>query len=534
MSGYSLFQTSTLGMMAQAHALNTIGSNIANISTGGYKRIDTRFATVLSGNIRTGAGADNQISFANEERGLGGTRPKDYQTLDQQGLLQATERSLDLAIAGDGFFQVSPTVALSNEIFFTRDGGFNVNVAGASVSVIGDDGNTISVRQGYLADKNGYFLLGVSTATDGTFSPTGALAPMRVDQYAFTNIFSATTTAALNINLPSQTAFQGKDETISLTVVDSNGKIRAVTATFTKTPTTNQWQMLFSADNLTNVTQAPGGAFSLTTGTGTGGLLKLDPVTQTISIQNELSPSAPLPGAFQGLKAGDPITLTGTTAANGTYTIGSISSNFSTITVDAGTPLPGATETLTTAATASSTRSVGDPLIFNSNGQLSSPTTVTPTLTWSDGATNTFAMDISDMTQFNGLFTLVNFSQNGLSSSNMTSVSFDNKGYVIGQFADGSSRKVYKIPLAVFANVNGLEAQNGNTYVESPNSGTRRSVFADTSGIAILSPNTLELSNVELATQFTQMIQVQQAYNSSATVFKTVNEMTMVARDLKA
>ena len=58
-------------------------------------------------------------------------------------------------------------------------------------------------------------------------------------------------------------------------------------------------------------------------------------------------------------------------------------------------------------------------------------------------------------------------------------------------------------------------------------------MFADTSGIAILSPNTIELSNVELASQFTQMIQVQQAYNSSATVFKTVDEMIIVARDLK-
>ena len=160
--GLSLFQTSTLGMMAQAHALNTIGSNIANISTGGYKRIDTCFATMMSSNIRTGAGSDGQISFANEERGMGGVKPKDYQTLDQQGLLTATERSLDLAIAGDGFFQVSPTLTTGSQIFFTRDGGFDVNVAGASVSVTADDGSTINVRQGYLADKNGYFLLGIS------------------------------------------------------------------------------------------------------------------------------------------------------------------------------------------------------------------------------------------------------------------------------------------------------------------------------------------------------------------------------------
>ncbi len=535
MSGYSLFQTSTLGMMAQAHALNTIGSNIANISTGGYKRIDTRFVTMLSSNIRTGAGANSQISFANEERGLGGVKPKDFQTLDQQGLLKATERSLDLAIAGDGFFQVSPTLALSNEIFFTRDGGFDVNVAGAPVTATADDGSTINVSQGFLADKNGFFLLGVAPETDGTFSPTGALIPLRVDQFAFTNNFSATTTINLNVNLPAQAVFPSADENLSLTVVDSNGKTRAVTATFIKTPTANQWHMEFTADDLANVTQAPGNTFSVNSGTTSGNLMVLDPATRTISIKNESVPSASSPGVFIGLRPGDPITLTGTALNDGiAFTIGSISADFATITVATGTPLVGGPENVTALGGATSTRVVGDRLIFDSSGQLSSPATVTPTLTWSDGATTTFAMDISAMSQLKGDFTPINFSQNGLSSSDMTSVTFDSKGHVIGQFADGSSRKIYKIPLAVFTNVNGLEPGNGNTYEESVSSGTRRSVFADTSGIAILAPNTLELSNVDLATQFTQMIQVQQAYNSSATVFKTVDEMTMVARDLKA
>ncbi len=55
--GLSIFQTSTLGMMSQAHGLNNIGNNIANVSTGGYKRTDTRFTTMLSNNLRTGPGS---------------------------------------------------------------------------------------------------------------------------------------------------------------------------------------------------------------------------------------------------------------------------------------------------------------------------------------------------------------------------------------------------------------------------------------------------------------------------------------------
>ena len=55
--GYSLFQTPTLGMLSQPHALNTLGTNITNINTGGFKRTDTRFVTLLGDNIRTSAGS---------------------------------------------------------------------------------------------------------------------------------------------------------------------------------------------------------------------------------------------------------------------------------------------------------------------------------------------------------------------------------------------------------------------------------------------------------------------------------------------
>ncbi len=528
--GYSLFQTPTLGMLSQAHALNTLGTNITNINTGGFKRTDTRFATLLGDNIRTSAGSPNG--------GSGGVRPNDTQTLDQQGILESTSRGLDLAIAGDGFFHVSPTFKVSKQILYTRDGSFDINFAGAPVTAIGDDGSTISVRKGFLTDKNGFFLLGVAPEADGTFSETGALQALRVDQFALTNSFTPTTVANISLNLPAQKKFGEPDEFLSLNFVDSNGKVRAITATFVKTPTVNQWQMLLSGNDLTNSTLGPGAAFSLATGVGTGKLLELDTATQEIRVKSEQVQSALFPGAFIGLKAGDSITISGSTVGppsnNGTFTIGAISSDFTTITLDTATPFTGGSENISTAATLDSTRVVGDPLVFSPKATLTSPTSVTTSLTFNDGATSTFALDISRLTQFTGDFTPSSFQQNGLASSDIKEVSFDKTGQIIGQFEDGTSRKIYKVPLATFVNPNGLQAGNGNVYEETSLSGSRRTVFADTSGIALLAPNTVELSNVELAAQFTQMIRVQQAYNSSATVFKTVDEMLMAARDLKA
>lgn len=524
--GFSLFQTSTLGMMSQAHALDTISSNIANVSTGGFKRTDTRFSTVLSDTVAQGVGT----SF---DRALGGIAPKDFATIDQQGLLKATERDLDLAIAGDGFFQLSKTETVSTDILYTRDGSFEVNSSGAKVSAVADDGNTIQVSQGFLTDKNGFFLLGIAPETDGSFLNTGALTAMRVDGFAFTNQFTPTTAASLAVNLSSLTNFGDAANTLSLTVVDSNGKQRALTATFTKTPTANRWKMELSGDNLTNSTLSPGAAFSLSAGTGTGKILSITPSLRQIKATSEQVPSAGSPGAFQGLKVGDSVTLAGTPTNNGTFTISAISSDFTTITVSSGTPLPGATELVPGASTVTSTRVVGDDLVFSPTGTLSTPTSITAGLTWSDAATNSFTLDVSNSTQFNGDFTLLNTTQNGLSASRLSSVNFDSSGHVIGQFKDGTSRKIFKIPLATFTNTNGLEAQNGNIFAESTASGSARTVFSDESGIALLSPNTVELSNVDIATQFTQMIQVQQAYNSSATAFKTTDEMLMAARDLK-
>ncbi len=512
-------------MMSQAHALNTIGSNIANVNTGGYKRTDTRFATMLSDTVNNAAGTST-------ERSLGGVRPKDYATIDKQGLLKASERDLDLAIAGDGFFQVSPTLDVSGEILYTRDGGFDISIAGAQVSAVGPDGGAITVNQGYLTDKNGYFLLGVAPDINGLFPAASGLTAMRVDQFAFTNQFSPTTASSLSVNLSADKVFGDPSDSVSLTVVDSNGKTRALTATFVKSPTVNQWQMQLSGDNLTTAAQTPGGAFSLTAGVGTGSLMTLDPATRSISIKSEQVPAAGKPGAFLGLQVGDSITLAGTAASNNTYTIGAISADGSTITTTTGSPALGSAENLI-AATASSTRVVGDRVIFDSSGVVTSPTSFTNDLTWSDGATNSFTLDISKSTQFAGAFLSQSSSQNGLALSDLKKVSFDASGQVNGLFADGTTRTIYKIPLAAFSNPNGMEAVNGNVFAETGESGTARSVFADASGIAILAPGTLELSNVELSTQFTQMIQVQQAYNSSATVFKTVDEMTMVARDLK-
>ena len=143
------------------------------------------------------------------------------------------------------------------------------------------------------------------------------------------------------------------------------------------------------------------------------------------------------------------------------------------------------------------------------------------------------ALDISGISQFAGDFTPFIYTKNGFAATDMKRVTFDSKGQVIGVFDNGPDRAIYQIPLAQFANPNALEMKNGNVFAESGESGTARVVVAGSGGFATFLPNSREMSNVDLADEFTRMIVTQTAYNSAASVFRTVDQMTETARDPK-
>ena len=513
MSGNGLLQPATLGMRAQAHQLNTIGYNIANVNTGGFKRTDTQFETLLS---------DNQF----QHRDLGGVKPYARATNDVQGRIQQSNNVLDLAIVGQGFFAVQADLNSADNLFYTRDGAFEISTVDETSSVTADDGSTITVSNGYLVDKNGLFLRGSPIESDGTFN-LGAAAPMRVDQFAFIDVGQATTQAVLELNLPSEDNFGDTAQSFTFDTFDSNGTGRDITFDFSRTLTDNTWRIDTRADNLTTATLSPGSAFSLSTSATTA--LTFDNIARTIELRNTTT-GIPTSEAFSGLAVGDQITLAGTASNNNTFTISAINSTGSTITVTEAITA----ETTAATATATSTATLTDNLVFSELGVLQSPTELTYTATWSDGATSTFTIDMSGMTQFDGGFTPFRTSQDGFAAASLNTVSFNGQGEVLGRFSDGSQRAIYKVPLYDFTNPNGLESENGLLFVETTESGSATGFFTDESDKADFQPNAQELSNVDIALEFTRMIQTQNAYNMNATSFQTIDEMLTVARDLKS
>ncbi len=229
--------------------------------------------------------------------------------------------------------------------------------------------------------------------------------------------------------------------------------------------------------------------------------------------------------------AGTPYTLSAVGATGGIDATQSATA--AVVTANSGVADNTATLANTTANVTSTVTSTSQNLTFDGNGQLTSTSPITLSLTFDGGSTATVSLDISSFNQYAGDFSTASYTKNGRSGGVVNKYNFDATGQVIANFADGSSRAVYKIPIAVFANANALDKQNGNTFAETTNSGTANVVAADSSGFASFAPGFLELSNVNVADEFSRMIMTQQAYTASSKVFKTIDEMLMAARDLK-
>lgn len=133
------------GMLAQQMNVDVISNNIANITTTGYKRQNVAFQDLLYQNIdRPGTTSTDSGTIIPSGLQLGlGVRVGSVYRQHGQGSIQTTNNPLDLAIAGEGFFQVQLP---SGETAYTRDGTFQLNENGELVTVQGyviDPGITI-------------------------------------------------------------------------------------------------------------------------------------------------------------------------------------------------------------------------------------------------------------------------------------------------------------------------------------------------------------------------------------------------------
>jgi flagellar hook protein FlgE len=173
------------------------------------------------------------------------------------------------------------------------------------------------------------------------------------------------------------------------------------------------------------------------------------------------------------------------------------------------------------------------PLTFDVFGALASVPQYTVGIAHAGGSTSNFILDIGQFTQFAGPLMELDYDRDGFPPGELKSTEFDAGGVIHGIFSNGEVRPLYRLGIGNFPNPDGLRILSGNVFALSEDSGALSVGVAGEGGLGAINPGALELSNVELADEFTRMIMTQRAYSSSATVFKTVDEMLQTAAQLK-
>lgn len=172
--------------------------------------------------------------------------------------------------------------------------------------------------------------------------------------------------------------------------------------------------------------------------------------------------------------------------------------------------------------------SVGQNFIFNSSGQLTQPTTSAfslPSLTINGDTLSNVGLNFgtNGLTQFantSGTTQVTQLQQNGFAAGQLESVSVDSENRIVGSFSNGQTIPLAQITLATFNGENSLQALNGGAYAATTDSGPP--IYGATGKIE---GSSLEASNVDIATQFSQLIVAQQAYSANARVMTTANQM---------
>jgi flagellar hook protein FlgE len=451
------------GLRGFQTAIDVVGNNIANVNTIGFKSGQTVFQDLLSQTIQ-GAGLPAQGGGTNPAQVGLGMRLAGTTTSFSQGGLQNTGRPTDMSIQGDGFF----VVRRGGESFYTRAGSFTLDGNGRLSTPQG------TLVQGWTADAQG--TINSNLDVGDIVMPVGSL----IDPQITKNLI-------MGGNLPASAA-AGTIVSASITVYDGNGAAKSLTFEFRK----------FGFD-----------------ATGDGDTLDgaTDPAEDATNDSWRLMVKGPL---LANSNTSGYLTTDGTDTTVGT------TKAYWDITFD---PATGAIENI--AVQGSATASTASPVltqtmlaeigIFSPDPDAGGPLT-------DDTITINLAGDEA-LTQFSGINSLAAQSQDGSAPGALQTFTISTDGIITGVFSNGRTQNIAQIAIANFDNPSGLEKLEGSMYRPTANSGLASIGLAGIAGRGTLAGGTLEMSNVDLAQEFTNLIVAQRGFQASTRVITASDEV---------
>jgi len=187
----------------------------------------------------------------------------------------------------------------------------------------------------------------------------------------------------------------------------------------------------------------------------------------------------------------------------------------------------------------------GGQLVFNSDGTLQpastsgASTTITAMgpIAWSDGA-NPQTIPAADIlfngtTQFALPSSVSQINQNGSQSGILKGINIGNDGVITGQFTSGGTQPLFRIALGDFANPQGLEHVGNSLYLQSPDSGAVLVGSPGDGSFGTVLSGSLELSTVDLATEFVKMVTTQRGFQASSRTITVTDTLLEEVANLK-
>ncbi len=482
------FQQGLSGLNSSSKQLDTIGNNVANASTVGFKQSQAQFADMYATSL-AGAGA-TQV----------GTGVKVAAVAQQftQGNITNTNNPMDTAISGQGFFRM---IDQNGAILYSRNGQFQVD------------------KNGFIVNNQGHQVSGYMPNAAGVIVPAQPL-PLQINAADLIPKQSASVTVGANLDsraaVPVTPVFSSIDpmsynSSTSLTVYDSLGASHVGSLYFQRqaiAPTTGG---ITATTNALTVASAVGLS-----------------VGNSVTIAGAGAAGAALTTTITAI-AGNVLTLATsavTTVAAAAVSSNAPSANWNTyLTVDGGA-VPAAGTVLTT-------------LTFNTLGQLTAPAgppvgqIAAAPFTPAGAAAQTLTFNFGQSSQYGGNFGVNSLTQDGYTSGRLNGFSTSSDGTILGRYSNGQSRALGQMLLANFTNSQGLQPIGNNEWTETSASGGPLIGVPGSSSLGLLQSSATEDSNVDLTAELVNMITAQRVYQANAQTIKAQDQVLQTLVNLR-
>ena len=534
-------------------ALDVVGSNLANVSTPGYKAATITFQELIASVARGASGPTGAIGGINPQQTVQGVRIGTQNARYTQGAITPTGKSTDLAITGEGFFvlrQVDGTPA------YTRNGNFTLD------------------KNGSMVNGSGFPVMGWTADSQGAVDTAQPISPLAVNvgqsrsnvtrniQYAGVldgsklppgTANASFTAGALDTAAAVGTTVNGTGGTW----VDNNGNAHTITYQFTKTVDNpgldDTWALTVNGINnagswtgaSTNSTNIPitfDAAGKVATVNGVAGS------TLTVGITDTVGGTQNVTMNLAGItSSATPVAVTGT----GDGTAGNPLKNLATgqiydslgaaheLVVTYQKVVPNITGVAAQWVYSATIDGVASPssgvLAFKNTGDLDTAnSTQSPTIAFSfanGAAPLDAAIDFTPLKNqaVTDQTAVVQKSQDGTPPGTLLSINVQADGTINGSFSNGLQAVVGKVALATFPNVQGLVTKGGGLLATSAASGEP----AYGNGGTITS-GALENSNVDIGSEFTNMIIAQRAFQANSKMVSVVDQVLAEIANLKS